>query len=165
MAKPADKQAAGAAQTWPNPNPALKELQVLSGAWVMELSNAAFLPSGTASVKGHVGFEWIDDGAFLEMRQGAEPPNPMSAAWLIGRDEGAEEYRVLYYDARGVSRIYRMSFDGTVWKMWRDAPGFSQRFTGEIRKDGRHIHARWEKSSDGKTWEHDFDMDYTRIEA
>ena len=46
--------------------------------------------------------------------------------------------------------------------MWRDSPKFSQRFEGRFSKDKRTITAYWEKSLDGKKWEHDFDLRYTK---
>ena len=81
----------------------------------------------------------------------------------MGRDESLDRYTVLYFDTRGVSRIYQMSLEGGQWKMWRDAPGFSQRYVGTFSEDKNSITARWEKSSDGLNWEHDFDMTYTRV--
>ncbi len=129
----------------------------------MDLTNAAFLPSPSAIVKGYAAFAWAEDGAFLEMRQGAKPPDAPSAVWLIGRDESGDEYRVLYYDSRGVSRVYSMSFKDGTWKIWRNSSGFFQRYEATVSPDGNSIHAHWEKSSDGKQWEHDFDMHYTRI--
>ena len=150
------------AQT-PPPNPALQALAFLAGEWEMELSNAPFLPSPSDTIKGRVAFAWVQDGAFLVMRMGDKPPSPPTASWLIGRDEATPNYIVLYYDARSVSRIYAMSFSDRVWKMWREAPGFSQRYEGTVSTDGMTITAHWEKSSDGVTWEHDFDVTYTKV--
>src|SRR5512137_2244976 len=112
------------------PNPALDHLEALVGEWKMELSNAAFLldPSDTAS--GSVSFEWLEEGAFLVMRMGDKLAGAPDAVWLIGRDESLPDYKVLYFDSRQVSRVYEMSFSDGIWKMWRDAPGFSQRFQG-----------------------------------
>jgi hypothetical protein len=73
-----------------------------------------------------------------------------------------EIYTVLHYDSRGVSRVYQMSFGERVWKIWRQAPGFSQRFSGMLSDDGDSIRATWEKSRDGSDWEHDFDLIYTK---
>jgi hypothetical protein len=144
------------------PNPALKPLEILAGNWDVEMSNASFLPDPSASVHGKISFEWVEDGAYLVMRQGNRDIDSAFATWTISRDESAKEYVMLYYDDRNVSRMYRMSFDEDVWKIWRESPGFSQRFQGIISKDGKTIRASWEKSSDGKNWEHDFDMTYTR---
>jgi hypothetical protein len=146
------------------PNPALKPLEVLVGEWEMELSNASFLPGPSGTAKGPVSFEWVQDGAFLLMRMGDKPPSPAAALWLIGRDESAPSYTVLYYDSRSVSRVYEMSFSESVWKIWREAPGFWQRYEGTVSKNGKTITAHWEKSFDGgTTWEHDFDVKYTKV--
>ena len=146
-----------------SPNPSLHHLELLVGDWDMELSNASFLPSSSDTVKGHASFEWLEDGAFLIMYMGNKPPGTPDAMWLISRDESIANYTVLYYDARKVSRVYEMSFSEDTWKIWRNSPGFSQRFVGKISDDGNIIRAYWEKSSDGSTWEHDFDVTYTRV--
>ncbi len=82
----------------------------------------------------------------------------------MSRDESTAPFKVLYFDARRVSRVYEMSFNNGVWKMWRNAPGFSQRFKGVLGKSGNTIVAEWEKSNDGRKWEHDFNVRYTKRE-
>ena len=144
-------------------NPALADLGLLIGQWEMELSNAAFLPNSSDTLKGGVSFEWLEAGAFLIMRMGEKISQAPSAIWLIHRDEGNSDYKAFYYDDRKVSRIYEMSFSNKVWKMWRQSPDFSQRFEGNIADDGNKILAHWEKSDDGHTWEHDFDITYSRL--
>jgi hypothetical protein len=52
-----------------------------------------------------------------------------------------------------------------VWKLWRDGEPFSQRFTGRFSEDGNSIAGRWEIAQDGKTWETDFDLTYTRVSS
>ncbi len=69
---------------------------------------------------------------------------------------------------RGVARVYKMSLADGVWKLWRDEPDFSpldfrQRYTGTFSEDGATIVSAWEISHDGTTWEHDFDLTYTRV--
>lgn len=137
-------------------NPTLKRLQFLLGDWVMELSNAAFLPDPKTTVEGEVSFECIENGAFLVMRMGQD------ATWLISRDESMEDYKIFYFDSRMVSRVYEMSLSKDIWKIWRNSPDFSQRFEGKISKDHKTINAYWEKSMDGKKWEHDFDVVYKK---
>ena len=70
---------------------------------------------------------------------------------------------MLYYDERSVSRIYEMSLVNGIWKMWRDAPGFSQRMTGTIDDDRSTIAVHWEKSDNGSDWEPDLDVTYTKV--
>jgi hypothetical protein len=142
------------------PNPALSDLEPLVGEWSVEI---AFPADPETPVRGSVSFEWLEGGAFLVMRAGVEWSGPSGSVAVIGRDEKTETYSMLYFDARGVSRIYEMSFGDGVWKQWRSAPGFSQRFTGTLSEDGSTIAAKWEKSSDGSQWDHDFDLTYTRV--
>jgi hypothetical protein len=141
-------------------NPTLQSLDVLSGQWSVELSEAAFLPDPSGKITMRVSFEWIENGAFLAMRLPMDPPD---SVWIIGRDDSSENYTVLYFDSRGVSRVYTMSISENVWKIWRNSPNFSQRFEGKISEDGNSIRARWEKSVDSKTWEHDFSLTYKRV--
>jgi hypothetical protein len=83
---------------------------------------------------------------------------------LIGRDQDEENYTVLYSDARGVSRVYRMSFTPGRWRLWRDNPSFAQRFEVSISDDGARMTGQWERASDGGEWEHDFNLEYVRID-
>ncbi len=69
---------------------------------------------------------------------------------------------MLYSDQRGVARIYQMSLQGGIWKMWRESPGFSQRLTGSFSDDGNTITVHGELSRDGANWERDLDVTYTR---
>ena len=144
----------------PNPAPSLKDLEPLVGEWSLEI---LFPADPEIPVRGSVSCEWLEGGAFLLMRAGVEWSGPSGSVAVIGRDEMTETYSMLYFDARGVSRIYEMSFSDGVWKQWRSAPGFSQRFTGTLSDDGSTIKARWEKSSDGSRWDRDFDLIYTRV--
>ena len=58
-----------------------------------------------------------------------------------------------------------MTFADKLWPLQRSAaaPDFSQRFTGTFDDDHNTIVGRWEISSDGSTWNHDFDLTYTRL--
>ncbi len=146
-----------------NPNPALQGLEGFVGDWMMELSNASFLPNSSDIVRGQVSSGWSEEGACLVMYMGNKPPGTPDAIWLVSRDASISNYIVLYYDTRKVSRVYEMSFSDRTWKIWRNSPGFSQRFEGKFSEDGNRITAYWEKSSDGLTWEHDFDVTYTKV--
>jgi hypothetical protein len=79
-------------------NPALASLQLLAGAWDMELSDASFLPDPDGKLHGSVTVEWIEQGAALVMRLG-NPATP-TATWIFGRDDSEPDYHVLYADDR-----------------------------------------------------------------
>jgi hypothetical protein len=138
-------------------NPALKELEFLAGKWSMKISNASFLSSLSEVIEAPATFEWYKDGEFLVLRQGTK--ETAHATWLIGHDQDAPTYTVLYFDDRHFSRVYEMSFKNDTWKIWRNAPGFVQSFEGKVGKDKNTIAGAWGKSVDGKKWEHDFDRE------
>jgi hypothetical protein len=141
-------------------NPALKDLEIFIGNWDMEITNADFLPTAQTKVHGPASFRWIEGGAYLISYQGSKPA-PQSKL-LISRDDKTGQYKALYFDSRGVSRVYEMSLKNKVWKLWRNVPGFPQRFKG-IFKDRNTIVAEWKTAKDGKHLKHDFDIKYTRI--
>jgi hypothetical protein len=144
-------------------NPALEDLSMLLGEWEVELWGASFLPNPEDRVHGgNVQFEWIEDGALIAMRQSGKLDTPPAARWVIGRDQSSDHYSVFYSDSRGVSRIYAMSFNGRKWQIWRDNDEFAQRFEAVLSEDSRTMSGRWEKSSNGGDWEHDFNVEYTR---
>ena len=134
-------------------------LGALIGEWTMEGSHP-FDPA--AVVRGRVGFEWLVGGHFLVERWAVEHPDFPDGIQIIGWDDAVEHYAAHYFDSRGIARRYEMSLDNGVWTMWRDEPSFSQRFTGTFGDGGRTITGRWERSSDGSTWEHDFDLTYRK---
>src|SRR6266568_9580520 len=124
---------------------------------------------GQPTGRGRTSFEWLEDGAFLVQRANSEPAlpgtppewianSPFPLVTIIGLDESMETFCELYSDARGVRRIYQMSLNDGVWKMWRDAPGFWQRFSGAFSADGNTISGGWEGSRDGSNWQADFDL-------
>ena len=144
-------------------NPALDQLAPLIGEWNIEITSMSFRSDPSDVERGHSSFAWLEGGAFLiQHSEISDSEFPRSIA-VMGPDEEAATYRMLYFDSRGVSRIYRMTFSGEIWTLWRDFQGFSQRFHGTFSEDGRIITARWEKSIDGSNWEHDFALTYTTV--
>lgn len=97
------------------------------------------------------------------MHQGGDATGPPAARMIIGREQDEVDYTVLYSDTRGVSRGYRMRFTSGRWRMWRDNPSFAHRFKVSVSDDGSRMTGRWEKAIDGGTWEHDFNLEYSRI--
>jgi hypothetical protein len=147
----------------------LEQLEILVGAWELE---AVF--QGTLVQGGRTSFEWIEDGSYLRQFTGSEatddelPPEwvgntPEPVVSIIGLDDTQERFTMLYADARIVFRVYQMTLIEREWKIWRDAQGFSQRFTATISDDRNTITGAWEHSPDGVTWNHDFALTYRRV--
>ena len=133
-----------------------RSLEVLVGDWTVESKK---YPEG----RGRTSVRPSDAGKLLRIESVLDDPRFPRSTMLIGGDDASDEYAVLYYDSRDVRRIYRMTLAEDEWKIWREAPEFNQRFTGKISKDGGVIAAQWEMSTDGKSWEVDFDITYTKV--
>ena len=72
---------------------------------------------------------------------------------MIGRDDSTDVCCVLYSDERGVGRIFQMTLENGVWKMWRESTGSSRRMTGKFSDDGKTIRVQGLMSHDGSRWE------------
>jgi hypothetical protein len=144
-------------------NAPLRRLDVLVGEWSIEVSNMPFLSDPAAIVRGQNRFDWLEGGHFLVQRWNVEHPDFPDGIAVVGYDDSTGNYSQHYFDSRGVSRIYKMSLGDGVWKLWRDDPDFSQRFIGTLEDSGTTIRGRWENSSDGLKWDHDFDLTYSKV--
>ena len=153
----------------PTPAPVLKRLEALAGEWATEIVHPTVRPN---PIRGRRRFEWLTKnnkgtGGFLVQYDEVEHPDFPDSVALIGvdADAPADLFTYHYFDSRGVERVYMMSLSDGVWKFWRDAPDFSQRFTGTFSDDGNTITCKLEIARDGSHWEHDFDLTFTKVEA
>jgi hypothetical protein len=142
------------------PNPALSAFSVLIGKWTT-VGTHPLLPD--TLLNGRTTFEWLEGGAFMIMHSEIDEPRFPAGIAITGSDNVAGTYFMLYFDERGVSRKCEVSFQDNVWKWWRNAPGFSQRFAGRISDDGNTIIGKGELLKDGTSWEKDLDLTYTRV--
>ncbi|HEY0734063.1 MAG TPA: hypothetical protein VGD69_04090 [Herpetosiphonaceae bacterium] len=140
-------------------NPILKRLAAFVGTWQWEASI-----DGQPFGRGRTVWAWLEGGAFLIEHSDAEQPEFPAGTTVISGDDTLGTYCMLQSDSRGISRIYQMRLDDGIWQLWRDEPGFLQRFTGTFSDDGRSISGRHERSDDGSQWETEFDIKYTRID-
>jgi len=145
----------------------LDRLEALVGSWELEATfEEGFFGAGSPAVTergGRTTFEWLEGRFFLLQRFSVENPMAPSGIAVIGVAVDDETFEQHYYDSRGVARVYRMSLEGNAWKLWREHPGFWQRYVGEISEDATRIEGAWEKSADGSRWEHDFGLVYLRV--
>ncbi|WP_051866153.1 hypothetical protein [Streptomyces griseus] len=152
----------------PEPHSAMRRLDVLVGEWDMWAVGRSVGPVRTEVA-------WLEGGVFLVQRADADDESVLPAEWrahspfptvmLTGYDDSSGEFTTLYADGRGVARTYRTSMDDGVWRQWRAAPGFHQRFTATFSDGGDTIQGGWEQSEDGETWVPDFDVTYVRADT
>jgi hypothetical protein len=147
--------------------PALARLDGLLGEWEMEaVFGADYFAPGSPPLTargGRTTFDWLEGDFFLIQRFAVDDPAAPSGIAIIGVEADLETFTQHYYDSRGVARDYRMVVEDGIWKLWRDAPGFWQRYDGVFSSDGTTIAGAWEGSSDGKAWKHDFELNYTKV--
>ena len=141
--------------------PAERELlNRLVGAWGSEATHPA---SPGLVVAGRATGEWLEGERFFLLRTQSDHPDFPDALSVLGEtDEGSVSH---YFDSRGVHRVYRLGLDGGVWRLWRDEPGFNQRFTGTFDDHGDRIVGAWEFSPDGSHWERDLEITFVRRPA
>ncbi len=142
------------------PNPALKPFSVLIGNWTTTGTHGQ-VPD--TILHGQASFEWLENGAFLLLRSKIDDPRFPRTSAIIGSDDAEAEYYMLTFDERGVSRKYEVSLRNNIWKWWRNAPGFLQRYEVIIEDDGNTMIGRGELSKDGLSWEKDLDLTYKRV--
>ena len=140
----------------------MRRLEPLIGEWSMEAAFPGAAPLGGASAV----FEWILGRRFVVQRTSLPDPNAPDAFMLISADQPSG-YKQHYFDARGVVRLYEMTFTDGEWNLLRERPDFSpldfsQRFVGTFSKDGNTIEGRWEQRSGDTDWRLDFGLTYRR---
>src|SRR4051794_28236595 len=106
-------------------DPALDGFDALIGTWATDATHPQF----DSVVTGRVTFEWLEGGHFLVQRSHNDHELFPDAISVIGAPEEGDGLVMEYFDSRGVRRTYRVSFEDGVWRMWRDQPGFDQRFS------------------------------------
>lgn len=142
----------------PTAEHALKQMEPLVGAWILEAIGPDGQPWPGAA---RASFEWHESRTHLIARSTIDLPEAPNTISIIGCDAANGTYYQLYSDDRGVCRVYEMSI-GDEWRLWRAGHPFPQRFTGKFEDDGNMIVGRWEKAEDGKNYETDFELIYRK---
>lgn len=140
------------------PNPALKFFEVLVGEW-KTTGMHPLVPGKT--FHGRTSFEWIEGGAYLMMRSEIDEPEIPSGVAIFGSDDSAGSYSMLYFDERGVSRMYKASLERNTISWWRDSEEFSQRMVLTIQNE-KTMSAKGEMNRNGGAWEGDLELSYVR---
>jgi hypothetical protein len=153
-------------------DPKLEGLERLLGSWIT-LAQHPMLPG--VDVHGSAELERLEGERFLIQRSRNDHPDFPDALSVIGYMEQdrvdhtagrptqtAARLCMKYFDSRGVFRDYDVSIDSDAWKIWRDAPGFSQRFTGSFADGGNTIAGLWQLCQDDQHWKDDLRITYRR---
>jgi hypothetical protein len=107
-----------------------------------------------------VTYEWLEGGQFLIQRLRTDQEQFPDAICVIGRPEDGGDLVMEYFDSRGVRRTYGISLEEGELRMWRDHPGFAQRFSGTLAGDT--LEGTWQLARTPGDWADDLKLTYRR---
>jgi hypothetical protein len=134
----------------------LEPFDALIGTWATEATH----PLLDEVVPGRVTFEWLEGRRFLIQRSRNAHELFPDAICVIGAPEAGDGLVMEYFDSRGVHRPYGVSLDDGVLRMWRDHPGFAQRFSATLAADG--FEGEWQVAEVPGDWHDDLKVVYRR---
>lgn len=152
----------------------LQALDRLVGTWTTEATHPE-MPG--VVVHGTVVCEWLEGRKFLIHRARTDHKDFPDAIWIFGYMDndrvddttgsaeataGPRQLCAHYFDSRGVFREMDASADDAAWRWWRNAPGFSQRFTGTFADGGATIIGQSQLCRDDVHWADDLAITYRR---
>lgn len=137
-------------------NLTLKPFDALIGTWDTEATH----PLVDAVVPGTVAFEWLEGGHFIVQRSRNEHELFPDAISVIGAPETGAGLVMEYFDSRGVRRTYGISLNDGVLRIWRDHPGFDQRFTATLGPGA--FEGQWQLARIPGEWQDDLKVIYRR---
>ena len=79
---------------------------------------------------------------------------------MIGAPEEGDGLVMEYFDSRGVRRTYGVSLEDGLLRMWRDAPGFDQRYSATLGLD--RFEGVFELAESPGDWQEDLKVSYRR---
>ena len=137
-------------------DPALEPFDALIGTWDTEAKHRLV----DEVVRGSITFEWLEGGQFLIQRSHNDHELFPDAICIIGAREDGDGLVMEYFDSRGVRRTYGVSLEDGVLRMWRDAPGFDQRFAATLGRDS--FEGVFELAETPGEWQQDMTVVYRR---
>ena len=139
-----------------NRDPQLDACEALIGTWDTDAKHVAI----DEVVTGSTTFEWLEGHRFVVQRSHADHELLPDGLSVIGPPEDGDGLVMEYFDSRGVRRTYRTSIEDGVWRIWRDAPGFDQRFSATLAPD--EFEGLFELAETPGEWREDMRVTYRR---
>ena len=157
----ADDDNAQTHQQVPEPNPALKSLDVMVGTW--ELKGRESGPDG--EIHGRPAFEWMEGGFYLVQHVDIDYiGHRIVGTEYIGYDEENDNLRSYFFSNEGSGPFGRVALE-YVWvvgedtfTIWGGEVGSPASFQGRFSDDRNTISGRWERPGGG------YEATLTRVE-
>jgi hypothetical protein len=137
-------------------DPALEPFAALIGTWTTQAKHRLM----DEVVTGWVTYEWLDGERFIVQRSHSDHELLPDGISVIGAPEEGEGLVMEYFDSRGVRRTYRIAIEDGVLRIWRDHPGFEQRFEATLGDD--EFEGIFELAEAPGEWKHDMRVVYRR---
>ncbi len=137
-------------------DPVLEPFDALIGSWATEATH----PLLDAVVPGGITFEWLEGGHFLVQRSHNDHELFPDAIGVIGAPEDGDGLVMEYFDSRGVRRTYGIALAGGVLRIWRDHPGFDQRYFAALGHDT--FEGLWQVARTPGDWQDDLKVIHRR---
>jgi hypothetical protein len=141
-------------------NPALKPLEFLIGEW-RTTGTHPLVPGDT--LLGRTSFSWHEGGAFLVMRSEVDQPQFPDGLAVIGSDDSAGRFAMVYFDERAVSRLFELTAGDRSATWRRDDPDFAQLVTISAEEGLDRLVSRGRMSKKGGDWTDDLSQVFERI--
>jgi hypothetical protein len=138
-------------------DPALEPFDVLIGTWATEATH----PLVDAVVPGRMTLEWLEGGHYLIQRSRNDHELFPDAICVIGAPEDGGGLAMEYFDSRGMRRTYGISLEDGVLRIWRDAPGFDQRYSATVAPDT--FEGIFQLAETPGDWRDDLKVTYRRV--
>jgi hypothetical protein len=138
-------------------DPALEPFEALIGSWTTEADHVAV----DGVVHGTTTFAWLEGGHFVLQRSHVDHELFPDGIGIIGAPETGEGLVLESFDSRGVRRTYRTLLEDGVWRIWRDAPGFGQRFAAPVGPES--FEGVFELAETPGDWREDMRVTYRRV--
>jgi hypothetical protein len=140
-------------------DPELDPFDALIGTWTTEATH----PLVEEVVPGSTTYEWLEGSRFVIQRSRNDHELFPDAIGVIGVPEAGDGLVMEYFDSRGVRRTYGVSLDEGIFRMWREHPGFDQRFAATLAPD--NFEGQWQLARTPGDWQDDLKVTYRRRDA
>jgi hypothetical protein len=135
----------------------LAPFAALIGEWTTEATH----PQLDAVVPGRATFAWLEGNRFLIQRSRHHHDLFPDSLSVFGPSEVGAGLVMEYFDSRGVRRTDAASLADGLLRIWREHPGFNQRFSATIAGDA--FAGLWQTAETPGDWQDDLEVVYRRI--
>ena len=143
-----------------NRDVAHEQLGKFVGCWNTEGTIPAKDETPEIRIVGTDTYEWLPGEFFLLHKADVLIGGDKNQTFeIIGFDKLTGKYTMQHYDNRGNSGFMTATCEGKIWTFI----GEGLRFTGGFKNNHEEFSGIWEKSADGKNWNHFMDIQLNKV--